>query len=124
MERKKKVNMPKFYIQSGTFRTIISRPNLLQALIETFNRLEKDEIRQNLDRTLMVDQRGFVFDLITKQSKELLDRDYIEERKNNGKRVIISCNTVSVNLSVDTNKTLYFKTEQVIKMVKRLNSQN
>ena len=108
--------MPKFYIQIGTFRTTISRP----ALIGTFNKLEQETKRQTLGKLIMVDQRGFVYDLLSPDKyNHLLEADYLKNRRDNCREIKLL--NFSTGFLSCMNETLFFHTEDVVKMVNRLN---
>ncbi len=110
--------MAKFYIHSGSFKRIIESPNYLDALIKMFFILEKLPKRERLGPMIMLDQRGFVYDLLDKNSISLLSEKYTSERKGKGRKMKLDRG----GLVVPTNKdeTLYFNTSNVIEVVNRL----
>ena len=109
--------MPKFYIHSGSFKKLISKPNYLQALIFMFENLNNLEIRQKLGPHICIDQRGWPYDLLDKTSRDLLGEFYICERKDHGIKVKISFKDFlpGSKLSIyNDSDILFFDTKQVI----------
>jgi hypothetical protein len=111
--------MSKYYIQTGTFRTTIARPNVIQALIGTFDRLEQENLRHKLGDWIMVDQRGFVYDLLSPESNNLLGIDYLKARRKACREIKLCYPNLGFLSS--RKETLFFRTKNVVEIIQRLN---